>query len=48
MKSILCLLPSQYIVLREGETIKMPASELVGDVVVLSVGNRVPADMRLI
>ena len=49
MNSILCLLPSQCVVLREGEAIKMPASELVvGDVVVLSVGNKVPADMCFI
>ena len=49
MNSILCLLPSQCVVLREGETIKIPASELVvGDVVVLSVGNKVPADMCFI
>ena len=49
MNFILCFLPSQCVVLREAETIKMQASELVvGDVVVLSVGNKVPADMRLI
>jgi len=49
MNSILDLLPSECVVIREGETNKMPASELVsGDVVLLSVGNKVPADMRLI
>ncbi|KAG6815866.1 hypothetical protein H0H87_010656 [Tephrocybe sp. NHM501043] len=49
MNSILDLLPSECVVIREGKTTKMPASELaVGDVVLLSVGNKVPADMRLI
>jgi sodium/potassium-transporting ATPase subunit alpha len=49
MNSILGLLPSECVALREGETIKMPASELVvGDIVVLSVGKKVPADIRII
>ncbi|KAG6872279.1 hypothetical protein C0995_011316 [Termitomyces sp. Mi166 len=49
MNSILDLLPSECVVIREGKTIKMPASELaVGDIVLLHVGNRVSADMRLI
>ena len=49
MNSILGLLPSECIVLREGESIKMPTSELVvGDVVLISIGNKVPADMRII
>ncbi|KAG6841610.1 hypothetical protein C0991_009035 [Blastosporella zonata] len=49
MNSILDLLPSECVVVRDGKTTRMPASELVvGDLVVLSVGNKVPADMRLI
>ena len=49
MKSILDLLPSECVVVRDGASNKMPAPELVvGDVVWLSVGNKVPADMRLI
>lgn len=49
MNSILDLLPSECVVIREGQTVRMAASELVaGDVVSLSVGNKVPADMRLI
>ncbi|KAG6819695.1 hypothetical protein H0H93_009489 [Arthromyces matolae] len=49
MNSILDLLPSECVVIRDGKSKKMPASELaVGDIVLLSVGNKVPADMRLI
>ncbi|KAG6917761.1 hypothetical protein DXG01_001166 [Tephrocybe rancida] len=49
MNSILDLLPSECVVIRGGQTTRLPASELaVGDVVMLSVGNKVPADMRLI
>ncbi|KAG6835830.1 hypothetical protein H0H93_014276 [Arthromyces matolae] len=49
MNSILDLLPSECIVIREGNTSHIPAADLaVGDVVLLSVGNKVPADIRLI
>ncbi|KAG6915622.1 hypothetical protein DXG01_010698 [Tephrocybe rancida] len=49
MNSILDLLPSECVVIREGQTSRMTVSELaVGDVVMLSVGNKVPADIRLI
>jgi sodium/potassium-transporting ATPase subunit alpha len=49
MTSILDLIPSECVVLRDGQTIKIRAAELVtGDIVRLSVGNKVPADMRLI
>ncbi|KAG6888713.1 hypothetical protein C0992_007722 [Termitomyces sp. T32_za158] len=49
MNSILDLLPSECIVIREGKTMKISASELaVGDIVRLHVGNKVPADIRLI
>ncbi|KAG6869423.1 hypothetical protein C0995_003189, partial [Termitomyces sp. Mi166 len=49
MNSILDLIPSECVVIREGKASKMPAADLaVGDVVMLSVGNKVPADMRLI
>ncbi|KAG6884877.1 hypothetical protein C0992_005662 [Termitomyces sp. T32_za158] len=49
INSILKLLPSECIVIREGKTIRMPTADLaVGDVVILSTGNRVPADIRLI
>jgi sodium/potassium-transporting ATPase subunit alpha len=49
MSSILNLIPSECVVLRDGQSVKIRASELVtGDIVILSVGNKVPADMRLI
>ncbi|KAG6816182.1 hypothetical protein H0H87_008056 [Tephrocybe sp. NHM501043] len=49
MNSILDLLPSECVVIREGQTSRIPVSELAtGDVVMLSVGNKVPADIRLI
>ncbi|OAQ59387.1 Na/K ATPase alpha 1 subunit [Pochonia chlamydosporia 170] len=49
MKSITDLLPSEALVMRDGQLKKMPATQLVsGDVVHLKIGNKVPADMRLI
>lgn len=49
MSSILDLLPSDALVKRNGETRKMPSSELVaGDVVQLKIGDKVPADMRIV
>lgn len=49
MNSILNLLPDNCIVLRDGQLVTLPASELVpGDVVHLSTGNKVPADMRIV
>ncbi|KOS20025.1 Sodium/potassium-transporting ATPase subunit alpha-3 [Escovopsis weberi] len=49
MKSITDLLPSEALVMRDGRLLRMRASELVGgDVVHLQMGNKVPADMRLI
>lgn len=49
MKSITDLLPSEALVMRDGQLKKMPASELVsGDIVHIKIGNKVPADLRLI
>ncbi|KAJ5902259.1 hypothetical protein N7495_002787 [Penicillium taxi] len=49
MNSILNLLPSDALVLRDGNLIQIPATELVtGDIVHISIGNKVPADMRLL
>ncbi|KAL1979211.1 hypothetical protein VTN96DRAFT_6503 [Rasamsonia emersonii] len=49
MNSILDLLPSEALVLRDGQLVKVPASDLVaGDIVHISIGNKVPADMRIL
>ncbi|KAL1413747.1 hypothetical protein Q8F55_001529 [Vanrija albida] len=49
MASILDLLPENAVVLRDGEAKSIAASELVvGDIVQLSTGQKVPADMRII
>ncbi|KAJ5628181.1 hypothetical protein N7490_010409 [Penicillium lividum] len=49
MNSILNLLPSEALVLRDGKQLRISATDLVaGDIVQISVGNKVPADMRLL
>ncbi|KIH92131.1 sodium/potassium-transporting ATPase subunit alpha [Sporothrix brasiliensis 5110] len=49
MKSILGLMPSETLVLRDGALSKRPTADLVSsDVVHLKMGNRVPADMRVV
>jgi sodium/potassium-transporting ATPase subunit alpha len=49
MNSILDLLPSEASVLRDGKMVRLPASELVtGDVIHITIGNKVPADLRII
>ncbi|KAJ5096959.1 hypothetical protein N7456_007680 [Penicillium angulare] len=49
MNSILNLLPAEALVLRDAKQMRLPATELVtGDIVQISVGNKVPADMRLL
>jgi sodium/potassium-transporting ATPase subunit alpha len=49
MNSILDLLPSEALVLRDGNQIRIPSTDLVaGDIVYISIGNKVPADMRII
>lgn len=49
MSSILDMIPADCLVCRDGQIIRIPASNLVvGDRVHLSLGNKVPADMRLI
>jgi sodium/potassium-transporting ATPase subunit alpha len=49
MNSIMNLLPSDALVTRGGQSTKMPSSDLVvGDVVKISIGNKTPADMRIL
>jgi sodium/potassium-transporting ATPase subunit alpha len=49
MKSIKNMMPSSAQVMRDGVEIQLPASELVvGDLVLLKYGNKVPADIRII
>ncbi|KAK4154491.1 hypothetical protein C8A00DRAFT_32702 [Chaetomidium leptoderma] len=49
MSSIMDLLPSETVVLRDGKKTRIPATELAsGDIVFLEIGNKVPADMRLL
>ncbi|KAI5458856.1 hypothetical protein BGZ63DRAFT_427226 [Mariannaea sp. PMI_226] len=49
MKSILSLLPSDTQVLRDGKLITLPTTDLAsGDIIHLKIGNRVPADMRIL
>lgn len=49
MSSIMDMIPADCIVVRDGVQMKIPASQLVvGDRVILSLGNKVPADLRLL
>ncbi|KAJ5935936.1 hypothetical protein N7454_005234 [Penicillium verhagenii] len=49
MKAILDLVPTDAVVLRSGVATKIPSTEVVvGDVVQLSIGNKVPADLCLL
>lgn len=49
MNSIMNFLPENADIIRDGKPMTIPSSELVvGDVVQLSLGQKVPADMRLI
>ncbi|KAJ7227924.1 hypothetical protein C8J57DRAFT_1092819 [Mycena rebaudengoi] len=49
MASITGLLPTEILVTRDGEKFKLPAADLVsGDIITLSLGSRVPADLRLL
>ncbi|KAF8890953.1 hypothetical protein BD779DRAFT_1610703 [Infundibulicybe gibba] len=49
MASISGMLPSDILVTRDGSTSKIPASDLVsGDIVTITLGSKVPADIRLI
>ncbi|THC93834.1 hypothetical protein EYZ11_006686 [Aspergillus tanneri] len=49
MSAILDLVPSDALVIRSGETVRVPSTHLVvGDIVKISIGNKVPADLRLV
>jgi sodium/potassium-transporting ATPase subunit alpha len=49
MASTKGMLPSDVLVLRGSEQLKLPARDLVpGDLVTFSMGEKIPADMRLI
>ena len=49
MASIKGMLPSDVLVLRDSLSIKIPAKDLVpGDLITISMGEKVPADLRLI
>jgi sodium/potassium-transporting ATPase subunit alpha len=49
VSSILTLIPEHALVWRDGEKVSVPSSDLVvGDIVELSLGQKVPADMRII
>lgn len=49
MEQLKSMTSSEAVVLRDGEKLKIPASELtIGDVVILEEGDNVPADLRLL
>lgn len=49
MASIKGMIPSDVLVLRDSEQSNLPARDLVpGDLVTISMGEKVPADLRLI
>jgi sodium/potassium-transporting ATPase subunit alpha len=49
MASITGMIPAESLVLRDGHQKSVPASELVvGDIIYVSLGNKCPADFRLI
>ncbi|KAF8205169.1 hypothetical protein K438DRAFT_1818664 [Mycena galopus ATCC 62051] len=49
MASIAGMLPTDVLVTRDGEKFKLPAAELVsGDIVWISLGQKIPADLRLL
>jgi sodium/potassium-transporting ATPase subunit alpha len=49
MASIVGMIPAETLVLRDGQQKKVPAAELVlGDIIYLKLGNKCPADVRLL
>lgn len=49
MSSITGMIPAETLVLREGQQKRVPAAELVvGDVIYVNLGNKCPADFRIL
>jgi sodium/potassium-transporting ATPase subunit alpha len=49
MASITGMIPAETLVLREGQQKRVPAAELiVGDVIYVNLGNKCPADFRIL
>ena len=49
MASIKGMIPAETLVLRDGQQIRVPASNLVvGDIIYMGLGNKCPADFRII
>jgi sodium/potassium-transporting ATPase subunit alpha len=49
MASITGMIPAETLVLRDGHQKRVPAADLVvGDIVFLTLGNKVPADLRIL
>jgi sodium/potassium-transporting ATPase subunit alpha len=49
MASIAGMIPAEVIALRDGAQVHIPAKDLVpGDIVYVSLGNKLPADVRFI
>ena len=49
MASITGMIPAETLVLREGQQKRIPAAELVvGDIVYVNLGNKCPADFRIL
>jgi sodium/potassium-transporting ATPase subunit alpha len=49
MKSITSMMSNTATVIRDGQTMQIPTVDLVpGDVIVLALGDRVPADVRIL
>lgn len=49
MKSIKSLIAEEASVIRDGKELLLPATDIVvGDVILLGAGDRVPADLRIV
>jgi sodium/potassium-transporting ATPase subunit alpha len=49
MNTILNLLPSDALIIRDGTHVKVPSTDIFpGDIVSVGIGNKVPADMRIL